>query len=171
MSDFSISYLKGCLRSFFICFVVTLGEKMDNNQEEFGQLMGETARLWRMYLNEQLRPIGLSYAKWSAVLLLSQFENGVKQNELARLLSIENPTLARTLHDIEQDGWIKRIKDSSDKRAKIVIFTKDGRKKFDDAKLFLSKLRVDVLDGIDTTQLQASIDVLKIIFNNLGKLS
>lgn len=143
---------------------------MDNIKEEFGQLMGDTARLWKMYLNERLKPVGLSYAKWSAMLLLSRHEDGIVQNELAQLLSIENPTLARILSDIEKDGWIRRIQHPTDRRAKIVLFTKNGRKKFDDTKIVLNSLRTQILSDIDKDMLQSNINVLKIIFNNLTQL-
>jgi len=73
-------------------------------QEVFGQLMGDTARLWRMHLNEKLKPMGLSYAKYSTLLMLERHLGKLVQNELANLLSIEHPTLARVLNDLQKNG-------------------------------------------------------------------
>ncbi len=52
-------------------------------EEKFGQLMGDTARLWRMHLNEKLKPIALSYAKYSTLLMLDRHSGELVQNELA----------------------------------------------------------------------------------------
>jgi MarR family transcriptional regulator, transcriptional regulator for hemolysin len=143
---------------------------MDILQERFGHLMADTARIWRIYLNEQLKPVGLSYAKWSAMFLLSRYKEGIVQSELARLLSIENPTLARILNDLEKNGWIKRPQHPEDKRAKIVLFTKEGRQKFEETKILLATLREQVLMGIEKERLQIAVEVLQMIFDNLTGL-
>lgn len=136
-------------------------------KEEFGQLMGETARLWKMSLSERLKPLGLSYAKWSAMLFLSRHKEGIVQNELAKFLSIENSTLARLLNSLEADGWVKRVAHPVDKRVKIVHFTPMGEEKFEDSKRVLSDLRVEILSGVSDEMLMGNIKVLKIIFKNL----
>ncbi|MDX1809255.1 MAG: MarR family transcriptional regulator [Sulfurospirillaceae bacterium] len=139
-------------------------------KEEFGQLMGDTARLWKMSLSERLKPLGLSYAKWSAMLLLSRHKDGIVQNELAKFLSIENSTLARLLNTLEEDGWIERMEHPTDKRAKIVHFTKNGQEKFEDSKIVLNNLRKEILSGVSDDMLRANIKALKIIFKNLTNL-
>lgn len=139
-------------------------------EEEFGQLMGDTARLWKMALSERLKPSGLSYAKWSAMLLLSRHQEGIVQNELANFLSIENSTLARLLGALEKDGWIERVEHQNDKRVKIVHFTQMGRSKFEDSKSVLSNLRKEILLGVSDEMLKENIKALKIIFKNLINL-
>lgn len=155
--DFSIFHVKYCLRNFE-------GEKM---KEEFGQLMGDTARLWKMALSERLKPLGLSYAKWSTMLLLSRHKEGIVQNELAKFLSIENSTLARLLSSLEEDGWIERVEHPTDKRVKIVHFTQIGLSKFEDSKSVLNNLRKEILSGVTEEMLKENIKALKIIFKNL----
>ncbi|NOX14865.1 MAG: MarR family transcriptional regulator [Epsilonproteobacteria bacterium] len=140
-------------------------------KEEFGQLMGDTARLWKMILSQRLKPLRLSYAKWSAMLLLSRQKDGIIQNELAKLLSIENPTLARILNSLEKDGWIKRVQHSTDKRVKIVYFTDIGEKKFEDSKYIINDLRQEILSGVNDKMLKQNIKTLKTIFKNLTSVN
>jgi MarR family transcriptional regulator, transcriptional regulator for hemolysin len=136
--------------------------------EQFGHLIRETARLWRMHLNAHLAPTGLSYAKWSAMRLLTHHDEGIIQNDFAALLSIEGPTLARMLAALEADGWIGRTQSATDRRAKIVQFTAEGREKFDALQPIVTSLRNEVLSGIDEMQLQASITVFEHILDKFA---
>lgn len=143
---------------------------MEQLQEEFASLMAESARLWRMQLNDRLKPFGLSYAKFAALLLLIQYKEGIKQNEMAAMLSIENPTLARMLGELEKEEWIERKSHPSDGRVKIVLLTKNAEEKFSEIKKVLADLRFDILSGIDANMLQSNIEVSKIMSKNLSKL-
>ena len=54
----------------------------------------ETARVWRHKLDQRLRPLGLSQAKWRTIAHLANGQ--LTQCELADRLGIEEPTLARS---------------------------------------------------------------------------
>ena len=73
-----------------------------------GALLGETGRAWRYRLDQRLKPLGLSQAKWITLLKLAGAEDGMTQKELAERLGIESPTLARLLDRMAADGWIER---------------------------------------------------------------
>ncbi len=137
-------------------------------QEKFGQLMGDTARLWKMHINKKLKPIGLSYAKYSTLLMIDRHGGELVQNELANLLSIEYPTLARALNDLQKNGWIEKKSHFSDKRAKIIFFSKNGKKRFEKSKQIVNSFRKEILYNISEKKLKQNIEVLEEIFNNLS---
>ena len=141
---------------------------MKDLQEKFGQLMGDTTRLWKMRLNEELKATGLSYAKWSTLLKLSGCKNEITQIELANFLFIEQPTLARVLNSLEKDGWILRSQSSTDRRAKIVSFTPSGKAKFFTSKKIIDNLRKKILQNVNYASLQKNIEILEKIFYNLS---
>src|SRR6478735_2824211 len=86
--------------------------------ETIGQLLGETARVWRHKLDQRLQPLGLSQAKWRTIANLAR--GHLTQRDLAERLSIEEPTLARLLGKLEEECWIKRESSSRDRRCKTV---------------------------------------------------
>ena len=86
--------------------------------ETVGQLLHETARVWRHKLDQRLRPLGLSQAKWRTIAHLAR--GHMTQRDLAERLSIEEPTLARLLTRLESGGWIKRENAQHDRRCKTV---------------------------------------------------
>src|SRR5213080_1496081 len=73
--------------------------------ETFGPLLGGTARAWRMKLDQRLKPMGLSQAKWRTLIHLSRAPEPLTQSQIAERTGIEEPTLVSLLHRLEKEGW------------------------------------------------------------------
>ena len=76
--------------------------------EIFGQLLHGTARAWRQKLDERLKPMGLSQAKWRTLMHLSIAGDALTQAEIAARLGVEEPSLVTLLHRLEREDWITR---------------------------------------------------------------
>ena len=104
------------------------------DKEAFAPLLHGAARAWRLKLDERLRPLGLSQAKWRTLLYLSRAETGVTQAELAARLGIEEPTLVNLLHRLEDAGWVKRTIARHDRRCKTVTLQRRAQRVIGDRK-------------------------------------
>src|SRR5256885_16561915 len=85
--------------------------------EKFGQLLHGTARAWRQKLDERLKPMGLSQAKWRTLMHLSLAEEALTQAEIAGRLGVEEPTMVTLLHRLGREGWVTPANSSPDRRA------------------------------------------------------
>lgn len=83
--------------------------------------------VWRHLLERRLREFGLTRAKWSVLSAIILSGEGRNQNELARQIGIEGPTLVRLLDDLEQASLVARRPDPNDRRAKLIVATDAGR--------------------------------------------
>ncbi len=90
------------------------------DEEAFGPLLHGTARAWRLKLDERLKPMGLSQAKWRTLLHLSVASETLTQAEIAARLGIEEPSLVTLLHRLENEGWVRRRNAPHDRRCKTV---------------------------------------------------
>src|SRR5438445_746743 len=61
--------------------------------ETFGQLLHGTGRAWRQKLDERLKPMGLSQAKWRTLMHLSLAQDALTQAEIAARLGVLKPML------------------------------------------------------------------------------
>src|ERR1700682_4262786 len=86
------------------------------DSEPFGLLLHGTARAWRLKLDERLKPMGLSQAKWRTLLHLSVAPGPLTQAEIAARLGIEEPTLVTLLHRLENGGLVTRRRSPHDRR-------------------------------------------------------
>ncbi len=138
--------------------------------QKFGQLMGESARLWKAKLNQKLKPLGLSYAKWSTLLLIDRLGSNLLLNEIAEALSIEHPTLTRVLKELERDDWIIRQSHPDDKRAKTVSLSKNAKEKMANIEAIIEQIRAQILDDIDQSEIEAGAKLLEKISSRLKEL-
>ena len=127
----------------------------------FGTLLGETGRAWRYRLDQRLKPLGLSQAKWITLLKLSWAHDGITQKELAELLCIESPTLVRLLDRMAADGWIERRGSDIDRRSKTVHLRRKSCALLQQINAVATRLSSDLLEGIPDAELRSCMDVLR----------
>nr|WP_307279230.1 MarR family transcriptional regulator [Phyllobacterium ifriqiyense] len=116
-----------------------------------------------------MKELGLTQARARTLLLLDRLAV-LNQKELAEELDIETPTMVRLLDGLESQGFIQRKEAEGDRRAKEIHITVTGRtlaKKVND---LAQKLRADVLAGIESEDLQNTVDVLRSINRNINEL-
>src|SRR5256885_16135871 len=89
--------------------------------ETFGLLLHGTARAWRQKLDQRLKPMGLSQAKWRTLMHLSLAGDALTQAEIAARLGVEEPSVVTLLHRLEREDWITRSNSPRDSRCKMVL--------------------------------------------------
>ena len=77
-------------------------------RDQFPFAVARVTRRWRKMLDERLKDLGVTQARWSTMVYLEKGGEGLTQRELASLMAIENPTLVRLLDSLEQQGLIER---------------------------------------------------------------
>ena len=130
-------------------------------QENLGLMLGETARLWRNKLDQRLKPLGLSQARWLALLQMKMASQNLTQKELSERMGIEGPSLVRLLDRMEEDGWVERQVSETDRRAKTVHLTDKADAMISEIKRIAAQLRKELLKGISTEQLETTCSVLE----------
>src|SRR4029434_1666943 len=125
-----------------------------------GPLLRGTARAWRLKLDERLKPMGLSQAKWRTLLRLSMSPGPLTHAEIASHLVIEEPTLVTVLHRLEDDRWVARRSAAHDRRCKTVHLTRRAQRVIEEISAEAFKLRHELLDEIPAAQLRTCIRVL-----------
>lgn len=126
-----------------------------------GALLGETGRAWRYRLDQRLKPLGLSQAKWITLLKLSCADDGMTQTELADRLGVEGPTLARLLDRMAADGWIERRESDADRRSKTVHLQPKACGLLERITAVAMQLNADLLEGVPAADLHCCREVLQ----------
>jgi MarR family transcriptional regulator, transcriptional regulator for hemolysin len=98
-----------------------------NIERSFGFLVHDISRLFARRFNARaLRVLGLTRTQCRLLGYLARNE-GIHQAGLADLLEIRPMTLVRQLDRMEEDGWIERRPDPSDRRARRLVLTEKAR--------------------------------------------
>ena len=142
---------------------------MTTDIDAIGPLLHGVARAWRLKLDERLKPMGLSQAKWRTLLRLSMSPGPLTQSEIAAHLGIEEPTLVTLLHRLESDRWVARRNSAHDRRCKTVHLTRRAQRVIEEINAEAFKLRHELLDDIPASQLRTCIRVLDRIWQKAEK--
>ena len=118
-----------------------------------------SARRWRGHVDQRLRRIGQTQSRWETLLCIA-IHPGTTQGELARLVSVEDSTVARMLSGLEQDGEIRRIVSPEDRRQRSVQVTEQGERSLAALQLIVDLLRDNVLQDLDRAELETGLRIL-----------
>lgn len=133
---------------------------MTTEVEHFGQMVGETARAWRLALDRRLQPLGLSQARWLVLLHLARAEQPLTQKELAARIGIESSTLVGQLDRMARDGWVERRPTAADRRCKQVHLTARAHHVIGRIETAAAALRAELYRGLSEAELRRCMRLL-----------
>lgn len=76
------------------------------------------------------------------------------QKDLASLLAVDASDMVRLIDSLETHGWVKRERDSKDRRRQIVTATKKGKRKQAELAALVAAAEERALDASTTKQLK-----------------
>ena len=135
-------------------------------RDQFPFAVARVTRRWRKLLDERLKDLGVTQARWTTMVYLQQGGEGLTQRELARLMAIENPMLVRLLDSLEQQGLIERRPCPNDRRARRLHLTKDGTEFMNVLTERAARLREEMLEGISDRDIEGAVKVFHRILEN-----
>ena len=128
-----------------------------NGSPSPGQLINRIARLGARWMEPKLVPV---------IGAIKQF-GPRSQNELTRLLHVEQPTMAQLLRRMERDGLVVRTPDPADGRSSPVTLTPLAVKRSGTARELLQKGSRVALKGLSPDEIELLTGLLARILANL----
>jgi DNA-binding MarR family transcriptional regulator len=93
-----------------------------NHQKSVGRLISCIYRYGKITINHKLESYHLGSGQFHFLMALYQ-KDGINQEHLAEVVRIDKGTCARAIKRLEEEGYIRRIIDSNDKRAYQIFLT------------------------------------------------
>lgn len=87
-----------------------------------GYYFRDTHRAFRRIMKAQIKPFGVTVAMWTLLWELWQ-QDGLTQNEIARRVKLEKPSVGAILQQMEKRGLVERRVNPDDKRSRPVYLT------------------------------------------------
>lgn len=134
--------------------------------EQFAFELGRVNRQWRKRLDERLKHMDLTQARWVVLLHLSRI-GPVSQRELAGVVGVEGPTLVRVLDNLERQGLVLRRSCEEDRRIKRLHLAEAAGPVLAEIMRIASDFRRELLAGVPPEELHAAWRVLKTIGDRL----
>ena len=103
-------------------------EQIAPREPQVMQRLGIVLLTWRRYLAGHLVPYGITL-KQSFVLGRLAEREYLLPSRIARLLFCDRPTATVIIRNMEKQGWVRRERDTEDRRQIRVIIAEAGRQK------------------------------------------
>jgi MarR family transcriptional regulator, transcriptional regulator for hemolysin len=121
------------------------------------------SRQWRRVCQTTLMNSGVSEACAGPLLMIARLGEGVRQVTVAQACGLESPSLVRLLDQLGKANLVHRTEDPTDRRAKALSLTDEGRALANSIEAELIRLRREVFADIDPADLEATQRVFKAI--------
>ncbi len=116
-------------------------------------------------LARTLEPFDLRMITFSALSIIAE-NDGLRQFQLAELLTIERPNLVVIVDELEGNGLIRRDQVKTDRRAYALRITKVGKKRLEDALHAVEAHEKRLFGDLSDEERQALKSALKSIAQN-----
>ena len=132
----------------------------------FPMLLHETATTWRIALDQRLKPLGLSQAKWRALLHLASADTPLTQTDLAQKLCLEKATIVGLIDRLAREGWVVRIEKEGDRRVRLIGLTEKAISIINQIRKTADQLSHEILSTIEPSALKICISTMEQIIKN-----
>lgn len=121
----------------------------------------QAGRVWRRAADEVVTAYGLTEATALPLLLIGRLGGDLRQTALAEALGVEGPSLVRLLDQLCEAGLVTRREDPTDRRAKVLHLTNEGRARAAAIEARFDALREAVFTNVGDDDLRAALTVLR----------
>ena len=133
-----------------------------------GFIINRTARSLSRSLDIRLRNrVGITFAQWRVLVLLTKTHDGLSQKEIAEGLWLEAPTLIPILDKLQKDGFIERRVDRNDRRNNRIFRAKRTFEIWETTLECASNVLTMALAGLPDDNIQIMKEVLEKMWINL----
>src|SRR5919205_371679 len=134
----------------------------------FGFLVNDVARLFGRRFDHNGSRLGLTRAQCRTLGYLARNE-GINQAGLADLLEIKPMTLVRQIDRMEEDGWIERQPQPSDRRARRLVLTDKARPILARILELSNEIRAESFAGLSRDEGRHLLELLRRVHSNLSE--
>jgi len=135
--------------------------------DNLGVLLHDSTRLLRRRLDKRISHLGLSTAQWR-LLVGALRSGGMTQARIAEKLEIEPISVSRLVDRMEQAGWVERVPDPTDRRAKMVVPTDRAQSFYETIRDAAREVTAEALAGLDDERKLVLIETLQHVVTNLA---
>ncbi|EEG5054326.1 transcriptional regulator SlyA [Salmonella enterica] len=139
-------------------------------ESPLGSDLARLVRIWRALIDHRLKPLELTQTHWVTLHNIHQLPPDQSQIQLAKAIGIEQPSLVRTLDQLEDKGLISRQTCASDRRAKRIKLTEKAEPLIAEMEEVIHKTRGEILAGISSEEIELLIKLITKLEHNIMEL-
>lgn len=142
----------------------------DKAEDSPGFLLWQTTITWQRLIKKALDAYNISHTQFVILAITMWFENKnqkVSQGLIICQSKLDKMTVSKSLKKLVMDGYIKRIENQQDTRAKLVLLTKEGRAIASKLVPIVEKVDAYFFGTLKNSEQQSLINILNTLVSNI----
>lgn len=136
-------------------------------ESPLGSDLARLVRVWCALIDHRLKPLELTQTHWVTLHNIHQLPPEQSQIQLAKAIGIEQPSLVRTLDQLEEKGLISRQTCASDRRAKRIKLTEKAEPLINEMEEVIGKTRDEILSGVSKQEVETLLHLIRKLEQNI----
>lgn len=136
-------------------------------KQPLGKFLGNTGRKFLYALNTRLKTLDIE-RNFYALILIEGGKGKITQQDLAEMLESDKVSVVRIIDYLSNKGYVKRVKDATDKRKYGLNLTLQAEKEMPVIKKAIEEVTQTAFKGLSRERIEELYDTLNIIRNNLN---
>ncbi|EPR18942.1 MarR family transcriptional regulator [Sphingobium indicum IP26] len=129
----------------------------------------QVSRQWRQLADLALAEFGVSNSAGWCLIYLDRLGPDARQADLAEELGIAQPSLVRTLDQLQAAGLVERVPNPDDRRSNRIAFTPEGKELVGQIEARLANLRRELLEGVPDTAIEILVNLLGLLERRMAE--
>lgn len=139
-------------------------------ESNLGSDLARLVRVWRALIDDRLKPLELTQTHWVTLHNINMLPPEQSQIQLAKAIGIEQPSLVRTLDQLEEKKLITRQTCASDRRAKRIKLTEEAAPIINQMETVIDDTRQEILSGMSPDDITLLLEMLARLEKNIASL-
>ncbi|BDH46126.1 transcriptional regulator SlyA [Salmonella enterica subsp. enterica serovar Choleraesuis] len=139
-------------------------------ESPLGSDLSRLVRIWRALIDHRLKPLELTQTHWVTLHNIHRLPEDQSQIQLAKAIGIEQPSLVRTLDQLEEKGLVARQTCANDRRAKRIKLTEKAQPIIEQMEKVIVHTRGEILSGISNEELDTVLNIIGRLEQNILEL-
>ena len=140
-----------------------------DRERQLAQYLVPVSQRWRRLADLALAELRISNSSGWCLIFLARLGPDARQTDLAQVIGISQPSLVRTLNQLQAAGLLARAPNPGDGRSNLLVITPEGRTLVDQIEAKLTSLRHSLLDGISDQDLETTLRVMGHLTNRIAE--
>ncbi|AJQ99335.1 MULTISPECIES: transcriptional regulator SlyA [Hafnia] len=136
-------------------------------ESTLGSDLARLVRVWRALIDQRLKPLELTQTHWVTLYNINRLPPDQSQIQLAKAIGIEQPSLVRTLDQLEEKGLITRHTCANDRRAKRIKLTEEAAPIIKEVNDVITMTRGEILSGVSPEEVTLLTNLIERLEQNI----
>ncbi|NLS55718.1 transcriptional regulator SlyA [Hafnia alvei] len=136
-------------------------------ESTLGSDLARLVRVWRALIDQRLKPLELTQTHWVTLYNINRLPPEQSQIQLAKAIGIEQPSLVRTLDQLEEKGLITRHTCANDRRAKRIKLTEEAAPIIKEVNDVITMTRGEILSGVSPEEVTLLTSLIERLEQNI----